>query len=76
MEQNPLVTVAVGQIWKHKRNHKDYIIQDILNAENALDDDNNPPIIVYKEFGSPEEYRRFGRLFTRWHQSFELVGGQ
>lgn len=72
-DQNPLVTVCVGQIWRHKRNHKEYIITELLNAANALDDDNNPPIVVYREYGEITELGRWGRYFTLWHNSFELV---
>lgn len=76
MSQNPLVTVLIGEVWKHKRNHNYYVITNILNKDNPLDDDNNPPIIVYREFGRAGERPLYGRLFTRWHQSFDAVEGK
>lgn len=62
-----LLNPAPGQVWGHKRKRSLYFVTDILNPDNPLDDDNNPPIVQYMDGAG----NRWARELGKWHASFE-----
>lgn len=73
------IDVKVGQRWEHNGNGFTYRVAEILNEGNSLNDDNNPPIIVYQRSEVPsdvsaqEATKRYGRYLTNWHKSFTFI---
>ena len=72
--------VAQNQIWKHTKKGTYYKVAFICNAGNAVDDDNNPPIVVYipvKKQGEGfvhdmKDMKNFARKLSTWRHSFEM----
>lgn len=64
--------IQAGEIWTHVVKKTQYLIEEIANEGNGADDDNNPPIVTYRQVD--ENNKPFGKLYARrldrWRNSF------